>query len=44
MKLFWCQGFFYKNFDYRNWCKKEFEDSNEKYGGSSEIGFQKIDY
>ena len=30
MKFFWCQEFFFMNFDYKNWWKNEFKDNNEK--------------
>ena len=30
MKFFWCQGIFFVNFDFKNGCKNEFEDNNEK--------------
>ena len=30
MKLFWCQEFFFENFDFINECKNEFKDNNEK--------------
>ena len=30
MKLFWCQDFFFENFEFINECKNEFEDDNEK--------------
>ena len=30
MKFFWCQGIFFVNFDFKNTCKNEFEDNNEK--------------
>ena len=31
MKFFWCQEFFFVNFDFRNDCKNEFQDNNENY-------------
>ena len=31
MKFFWCQGiFFFVNFDFKNGCKNDFKDNNEK--------------
>ena len=30
MKFFWCQGIFFRNFDFKNGCKNEFEDNNKK--------------
>ena len=27
------------NFDFKNGCKKEFEDNNENHAGDPEIGF-----
>ena len=30
MKLFWCQEFFFENFDFINEFKNEFKDNNEK--------------
>ena len=31
LKFFPYQGiFFFVNFDFRNWCKNEFEDNNDK--------------
>ena len=30
MKFFWCQGIFFVNFDFKNRCRNEFEDNNEK--------------
>ena len=30
MKFFWCQGIFFREFDFTNECKNEFEDNKEK--------------
>ena len=30
MKFFWCPGFSFVNFDFKNGFKNEFEDDNEK--------------
>ena len=30
MKFFWYQGIFFVNFDFKNGCKNELEDNNEK--------------
>ena len=30
MKLFWCPKFVFVNFDFKNDCKNEFYDNNEK--------------
>ena len=30
MKFFWRQRFFFVNFDFKNGCKNEFADNNEK--------------
>ena len=30
IKFFRCQGIFFVNFDFKNECKNEFEDNNEK--------------
>ena len=30
MKFFRCRGFFFINFDFKNWRKNEFKDNNEK--------------
>ena len=30
MNFFWCQGMFFVNLDFKNRCKNEFEDNNEK--------------
>ena len=27
---FWCQGIFYMSFDFKNGCKNQFKDNNEK--------------
>ena len=36
MKFFGCQEFFFVNFDFKNGCKNEFEDNNEKSCGRFE--------
>ena len=33
MKFFWYQVIFFANFDFKNECKNEFEDNNEKSCG-----------
>ena len=30
MKFFWCQGFFFMNFDFKNGCQNQFNDNNKK--------------
>ena len=45
MKRFWCQGFFFINFDFKNECKNEFQDDDEKSVTYSKIGsIIKIDF
>ena len=38
---FCVKEFFFRNFDFQNCCKNEFEDRKEKYAAVSEIGFSK---
>ena len=30
MKLFWYQGIFFRNLNFKNWCRNEFEDNKLK--------------
>ena len=30
MEFFWCQGIFFLNLNFKNGCKNEFQDNNEK--------------
>ena len=30
MKFFWCQEIFFREFDFKNGCRNDFEDNNEK--------------
>ena len=35
MKLFWCQEFFFVNFDFENECKNEFQDHKKNHAEDS---------
>ena len=39
MKGFWCQKIFSMNFDFKNECKNEFKDNNEKFSADPDAGF-----
>ena len=30
VKFFWCQGFFFREFEFQKWVLNEFQDNNEK--------------
>ena len=43
--FFWCQGIFFHYFDYKNGCKNEFKDNNEKsWSWSRNSVSHKIDF
>ena len=41
MKLFWGQGIFLSEFDFKNLCRNQFNENNEKYAADPEEGFLK---
>ena len=39
MKLFWGQGIFLSEFDFKNLCRNQFNENNENYAADPEEGF-----